>query len=56
MAKWSPDHPGQSGHIHISLKDLNGEAVFHDDKQTGNMSKTMRRFYCWTTRTDAQNC
>ena len=28
MAKWSPDWPGQSGHIHISLTDKNGEAVF----------------------------
>jgi glutamine synthetase len=32
MAKWSPDWPGQSGHIHISLKDADGRAVFHDPK------------------------
>jgi glutamine synthetase len=27
MAKWSPDWPGQSGHIHISLKDMDGKSV-----------------------------
>ena len=26
MAKWSKDWPGQSGHIHISLKDAAGKA------------------------------
>ena len=30
MAKWSRDWPGQSGHLHISLKDQKGRAVFHD--------------------------
>ena len=32
MAKWSRDWPGQSGHLHISLKDRKGRAVFHDPK------------------------
>ena len=28
MAKWSEDYPGQSGHIHVSLQDLNGDSIF----------------------------
>ena len=30
MAKWSKDWPGQSGHIHLSLKSKDGAPVFHD--------------------------
>jgi glutamine synthetase len=44
MAKWSPDWPGQSGHIHISLKDDHGKAVFHDPDQSHQMSERMRHF------------
>ena len=44
MAKWSPDWPGQSGHIHISLKGKDGSAVFHDESKPHNMSDTMRHF------------
>jgi len=44
MAKWSPDWPGQSGHIHISLTDKNGEAVFYDPKAEDHMSTRMRHF------------
>jgi glutamine synthetase len=44
MAKWSPDYPGQSGHIHLSLKDDNGRALFYDASQPDNMSDTMRHF------------
>ncbi len=44
MAKWSPDYPGQSGHIHLSIKDPDGRAVFHDVSQENNMSQTMRWF------------
>lgn len=44
MAKWSPDYPGQSGHIHISLQDKNGDAVFYDEKKSDNMSDEMRWF------------
>lgn len=44
MAKWSPDWPGQSGHIHISLKDAGGRAVFHDPKAPHAISETMRHF------------
>jgi len=45
MAKWSPDWPGQSGHIHISLSGLEDQAaVFHDPAQSQSMSETMRHF------------
>lgn len=44
MAKWSPDYPGQSGHIHLSLKDKQGNALFYDDSQANNMSQTMHHF------------
>lgn len=44
MAKWSPEYPGQSGHIHLSLQDKNGKGLFYDDSQPDNMSQTMRHF------------
>ncbi|HEY5807035.1 MAG TPA: hypothetical protein VIT67_03665 [Povalibacter sp.] len=44
MAKWSRDLPGQSGHIHLSLKDADGKPVFHDASQPHSMSQTMRHF------------
>lgn len=44
MAKWSPDWPGQSGHIHMSLWDQNDRPAFHDDNAPHGMSKTMRHF------------
>jgi len=45
MAKWSADYPGQSGHIHLSLRDReNGRPVFHDPDQPHNMSETQRHF------------
>ena len=45
MAKWSPDWPGQSGHIHMSLRDRDGKSVFHDPRGgEHNMSETMRHF------------
>lgn len=44
MAKWSPDWPGQSGHIHLSLGDESGGAVFHDPGSPQGMSQTMRHF------------
>ncbi|MFQ5934873.1 MAG: glutamine synthetase family protein [Acidiferrobacterales bacterium] len=44
MAKWSRDWPGQSGHIHMSLKDLEGNAAFYDPTQSHRMSDTMRHF------------
>jgi len=45
MAKWSMDYPGQSGHMHQSLYDLNtGISVFHDETQTHGMSELMRYY------------
>lgn len=44
MAKWSPDVPGQSGHIHLSLKNLEGEALFFEEGREGGMSQCMRHF------------
>jgi glutamine synthetase len=44
MAKWSRDFPGQSGHIHLSLKGQDGSPVFHDASQPHSMSTTMRHF------------
>lgn len=44
MAKWSPDWPGQSGHIHISLKDADGQSVFCQPDAPHGMSETMRHF------------
>jgi len=44
MAKWSRDWPGQSGHIHLSLKGPDGRPAFHDGSQPHSMSQTMRHF------------
>ena len=44
MAKWSGDWPGQSGHIHLSLKSKNGDMVFHDSHAPDGLSTLMRYF------------
>jgi glutamine synthetase len=44
MAKWSNQYPGQSGHIHISLRHEDGRSAFHDPAQPYNMSKLQRHF------------
>jgi len=44
MAKWSPKYPGQSGHIHISLRGRDSAPVFHDPDGTQGMSTLMRHF------------
>ena len=44
MAKWSADYPGQSGHIHISLQNKDGSALFYDKDKNENMSDEMRWF------------
>jgi len=44
MAKWSHHQPGQSGHIHLSLKGKDGEPVFYDESKPRAMSDTMRHF------------
>ncbi|HET6158777.1 MAG TPA: glutamine synthetase [Dongiaceae bacterium] len=44
MAKWSNNWPGQSGHIHVSLKGKDGKSVFHDAKKPHTMSDKQRWF------------
>ena len=44
MAKWSPDWPGQSGHIHMSLKAKDGRGAFYDAERPHMMSATQRHF------------
>ena len=53
MAKWSEEYPGQSGHIHVSLQDLEGKSLFASNKTElpktlnyfiGGLQKYMREF------------
>lgn len=45
MAKWSADYPGQSGHIHISLRRSDGSgSAFYDAGQPGGMSHIQKQF------------
>jgi glutamine synthetase len=45
MAKWSKDYPGQSGHIHISLRHKGGsQSAFYDPAKKYNMSEVQRQF------------
>jgi glutamine synthetase len=44
MARWSEKYPGQSGHIHLSLKNLQGEPLFYDPGKVDNISDVMRYF------------
>ena len=44
MAKWSNSVPGQSGHLHISLRKAGGGSVFHDPSKPHEMSDAMRWF------------
>jgi len=44
MAKWSTDWPGQSGHIHVSLQDKQGNAVFYQREKDYHMSDIQRHF------------
>ena len=44
MAKWSNSVPGQSGHLHISMRSADGASVFHDRSKPNDMSDAMRWF------------
>lgn len=44
MAKWSPNFPGQSGHLHQSLWNLNGTSAFYDDNKEHGMSDICRHY------------
>ena len=45
MAKWSNEYPGQSGHIHLSLRHRERSAsAFHDPSAPHSMSEMQRHF------------
>jgi glutamine synthetase len=44
MAKWSTEYPGQSGHIHLSLRNQDGSSAFHEPGREHAMSDAMRWF------------
>ncbi len=44
MAKWSKDWPGQSGHLHVSLKDKDGGNPFYNGAEPNGMSDIQRWF------------
>ncbi len=44
MARFHDQLPGQSGHIHLSLKGTQGNSLFYDDKDPNNMSELMKNF------------
>jgi glutamine synthetase len=44
MAKWSQTLPGQSGHLHISMRRIDGSAVFFDPHKPADVSDEMRWF------------
>jgi glutamine synthetase len=45
MAKWSPDWPGQSGHLHMSLNETeSGRSIFYEEGADHHMSERMRWF------------
>jgi len=45
MAKWSMDYPGQSGHLHQSVYDLeSGKNLFFDSGKEHGMSSLMRNY------------
>jgi len=51
MAKWSNEYPGQSGHLHISLADVeSGRNAFYDETDEHGMSQTMRQFVAGQVR------
>jgi glutamine synthetase len=51
MAKWSNDYPGQSGHLHISLCDIeSGKNAFYAEGSEFDMSDTMRHFIAGQVR------
>jgi len=44
MSRWSLDVPGQGGHIHLSLQDLDGTSSFHAADAPGTMTEQMLHF------------
>ncbi|MFW5920398.1 MAG: glutamine synthetase family protein [Polyangiales bacterium] len=55
MAKWSPDYPGSSGHLHQSLFDADGaENLFPDAKAELGLSETARHYLGGLTKTNRE--
>ena len=51
MAKWSHEFPGQSGHIHVSLRNRrDNRSAFHDPSSELGMSKAQRHFMAGVQR------
>ncbi len=51
MAKWSHEHPGQSGHIHLSLRDRKtGKSAFHEPGRPHGMSRVQACFMAGVQR------
>ena len=44
MARWSEKYSGQSGHIHMSLLDLEDRPVFYDPDKAHGISRLQRHF------------
>ena len=44
MAKWSQTLPGQSGHLHVSMRRADGSPVFYDPQKPQDVSDEMRWF------------
>lgn len=44
MARWSEQWPGQSGHLHLSLRSRDGNSVFYSEDTELTMSASMRYF------------
>ena len=45
MAKWSNKYPGQSGHIHISMRKISdGSSAFYEADKPHQMSDEMTQF------------
>tara|TARA_R110000868_G_scaffold1211_1_gene9276 strand:- start:46654 stop:48012 length:1359 start_codon:yes stop_codon:yes gene_type:complete len=44
MAKWNPELPGCSQHIHQSLENKEGKNLFFDDSKAGNMSALLENY------------
>ncbi|WP_445361205.1 glutamine synthetase family protein [Microbulbifer sp. EKSA005] len=45
MSRWSSEYPGQSGHIHLSLRNSgSGDSAFLESSQPDGISQIMRQF------------
>lgn len=50
MARWSLEFPGQSGHIHQSVRDDNGRPLFHDPNAPDHVSALMQHYIAGQVR------